>query len=86
MEKASDIGGDLVKNNVSEKGNDHIEYVMETVEYMHNEYMEKTNNTDRYNWSRSLRKMKLDIEYSTFMCEKIALLILNPGEELVGVV
>lgn len=73
-------------HSISTKGADHIEYVMETVEYMHNEYMDKTNNTDRYNWSKSVKKIRLDIEYSTFMCEKIALLILNPDEELMCLV
>lgn len=70
-------------NSITTKGINHINYIIETVSYMHIDYIEKTTNTKDKRWCSSIPKIELDLEYSTFMCNKIALLILNPSLEMV---
>lgn len=63
-------------------GINHIQYIVEAVSDMHKDYLEQTKELDTEKWYNSLNKIELDIEYATFMCEKIALWILNPSLEI----
>lgn len=74
---------DNILESITNGGFDHIEYIMELVDNMHSEYINNTKNLDAKKWYYSLDKIELDLEYATFMCEKIAMLILNPNEILV---
>lgn len=65
---------------------DHVEYIIDVVKDMHKKYIAQTKNLDSPYWCRSLQKIQLDIDYATFMCEKIALLILAPGLEVAEIV
>lgn len=63
---------------------DHVEYIIDTVKDMHKKYISQTIDLDALSWYKSLNKIQLDIDYATFMCERIALLILAPNIEMVG--
>jgi hypothetical protein len=66
---------------ISVNGLDHIDYIMSSLEYMHNAYMDETEQIKDTKWYKSNEKIELDISYSKFMCQKLALIILNPGLE-----
>lgn len=68
--------------NISINGADHIKYILELTNTMHESYIEKTRSIDEARWYTSLEKMRNDVEYSAFMCKGIAMLLLNPSKEL----
>lgn len=74
---------DNIVESITNRGLDHINYIMEIVDNMHRDYISRTETIDTNRWYNSLNKIELDLEYATFMCEKIAMLILNPNESLV---
>ncbi len=82
LSNMSNMDASEILINIQENGFDHIEYIIEAVSIMHMEYLEHTNMLDTNNWYKSQNKIELDIEYASFMCEKIALLLLNPSLEI----
>ena len=47
---------------ISNQGKDHIEYIMETINNMHTDYLYKTHNTEDKKWYNSIDKIELDLE------------------------
>lgn len=68
---------ELILTDLSKNGLDHIDYILEMVQTMHKKYISETKLLDIANWCKSTRKIELDLDYATFMCEKMSLLISN---------
>ena len=76
---------DIIKS-ICSNSNDHIQYILDAVSNMHEAYINKTKFIDADSWYLSTNKMNIDIEYASFMCEKVISLIFGVnGEEGYGV-
>ena len=69
-------------NSICSQSNDHIKYIIEAVNDMHEAYINETKTVDENTWHISTNKMSIDLEYAAFMCEKIIALIFEPSKEL----
>lgn len=76
---------DEIIKNICSNSSDHINYILDIVAAMHDTYMAETNSIKDNVWYKSTAKISLDMEYTTFMCEKIAMLLFNPNGELKAV-
>lgn len=86
QEKTGELDMQVIVQNIQHVGSDHIEYILDTVIDMHKKYIDQTSEIDQNVWYKSINKIQLDIDYATFMCEKIALLILAPNIEVANFV
>ena len=74
-----------VKNNFDKEENSEIKWASclgDMLKDMHDLYMAETSDLDEPIWSRSHNKIQLDLEYATFMCEKMTLTLLGSADEL----
>lgn len=76
------ISQEEIINSICSQSNDHIKYIIEAVNDMHEAYINETKNVDESIWHLSTNKMSIDLEYAAFMCEKVIALIFEPGKEL----
>lgn len=59
----------------------HVNYIIDILTGMHNEYLNTIDSNIDKEWFKSLKQMDEDIQYATFMCRRIASLILDLGLE-----